>query len=1081
MPESTLVVIDFETYWDSKTYTLSKMGPIEYVRNEKFTPQLCAFTLSNGSCCVDCSVVEHERLRTTFENLDTHDVAWCGHNMHGFDSLILSEFFDFHPQKIYDTIAMMRWTGLSRVCRESHAALTEFLGNGNKAAGTVVSDHKQWPDDFTPEERAFFIQYCKDDAGQCYQNAQDMLPYMTPDALRFMSITARMATEPSFVLDEDLLLEYLSDLDNAADKARQELMSMFSFKTNADMLAALRSADKFASMLRSLGIEPPLKESAAKTKTKREKLQLAANAGVPGAAEELENMQPVMTYAFSKTDVDFVLMQDHPDPRVALLVRTRLQLNSSIDRSRAETLLKFARMHKPLPIMLGAWLAHTGRYSAGASADAGTKTDKLQFQNLSKRDPSKRKLRQAIKVPKGKVVVACDSSQIEARGLAFVSNEVGLLTQFREGRDPYSELAETIFGVPWQDIKAGAKAGDKTMKRYRTVGKTAILSCLAGKVEVLTDTGWKRIDTVSINDKVWDGESWVNHEGLICNGWRNTINVAGVEMTPDHLLFDGFSWKMASDLIKDPLSMKSATAWAHASYETVPTTQQPAMCGTLQNVPSVVSSIGISLLHWYSKLRQIVASIAVNAYQKKLHDSSCASMKTLLLGQSLANLQSWAMSAKSTLQTKVLGGAIIIPWYNAPVVRNLTGYYKPTCVWDVLHVARNAHVKKHVRRKKKTIGTMLQLSPILIRDGGCYTASMLAFSDARRSAPQVVPGGNITVAEESEWSSRTACLSLSILSHCRDMMTRLWNWTASIATETTHRVIFALYPVKKTCITEEALHLCNHALTTSNGTSLLSNGVSTPCNTNYQKVYDLKNCGPNNRFLIRQGTTMLMAHNCGYSVGHTKYSNTLLRQGIHLHEDLDRHHELARYAHGIYRAAHPNIVAFWKTAENVLEAMLRGESGTFGGPNNDIYTFGIMPVGPRTDLCVPSVRFPSGYILRYPGLRAERNDWGKWQFLYDTYKGASKIPTHIYGGSFTNNLVQGLSFVDVIMYQGCRMDEAGIKLACNIHDAWASVMPEEQGDYVKQQMLHYMSMVPPALNGLPVACEAKIGTTFEIV
>lgn len=696
MPESTLIVIDFETYWDSKTYTLSKMGPIEYVRNEKFTPQLCAFTLSNGSCCVDCSVVEHERLRTTFENLDTHDVAWCGHNMHGFDSLILSEFFDFHPQKIYDTIAIMRWTGLSRVCRESHAALTEFLGNGNKAAGTVVSDHKQWPDDFTPEERAFFIQYCKDDAGQCYQNAQDMLPYMTPDAMRFMSITARMATEPSFVLDEDLLLEYLSDLDNAADKARQELMSMFSFQTNADMLAALRSADKFAVMLRSLGVEPPLKESAAKTKTKREKLQLAADAGVPGAAEELENMQPVMTYAFSKTDVDFVLMQDHPDPRVALLVRTRLQLNSSIDRSRAETLLKFARMHKPLPIMLGAWLAHTGRYSAGASADAGTKTDKLQFQNLSKRDPSKRKLRQAIKVPKGKVVVACDSSQIEARGLAFVANEVGLLTQFREGRDPYSELAETIFGVPWQDIKAGAKSGDKTMEMYRNTGKTGILSC-------------------------------------------------------------------------------------------------------------------------------------------------------------------------------------------------------------------------------------------------------------------------------------------------------------------------------------------------------------------------------------------------GYSVGHHKYSNTLLRQGIHLHEDLDRHHELARYAHGIYRAAHPNIVAFWKTAENVLEAMLRGESGTFGGPNNDIYTFGIMPVGPRTDLCVPSVRFPSGYILRYPGLRAERNDRGKWQFLYDTYKGASKIPTHIYGGAFTNNLVQGLSFVDVIMYQGCRMDEAGIKLACNIHDAWASVVPEEQGDYVKQQMLHYMSIVPPALNGLPVACEAKIGTTFEIV
>lgn len=1007
MPESTLVVIDFETYWDSKTYTLSKMGPIEYVRNENFAPQLCAFAMSNGACCVDCFAVEHERLQTTFENMDAHDVVWCGHNMHGFDSLILSEFFDFHPRKIWDTIAMMRWTGLSRVCRESHAALTEFLGNGHKAAGTVVSDHKQWPDDFTPEERMFFIQYCKDDAGQCYQNAQAMLPYMTPDALRFMSITARMATEPSFVLDEDLLLEYLSDLDAAADKARQELMAMFSFQTNADMLAALRSADKFAGMLRSLGVEPPLKESAAKTKTKREKLQLAADAGRPGAAEELENMQPVMTYAFSKTDVDFVLMQDHPDPRVALLVRTRLQLNSSIDRSRAETLLKFARMHKPLPIMLGAWLAHTGRYSAGASADAGTKTDKLQFQNLSKRDPSKRKLRQAIKVPKGEVVVACDSSQIEARGLAFVANEVGLLTQFREGRDPYSELAETIFGVPWQDIKAGAKAGDKQMKMYRNTGKTGILSCLAGTVEVLTNTGWKRIDTVSVNDKVWDGVSWVKHEGLICNGWRNTINVAGIDMTPDHLVFDGSSWRMAAELLGEPRYLKSATEWASASYETVLLTPQKdiAPYGFSPRVLTAAPNDGIEAIPW---LMERLASCAHTARHETLSILQVLRgvLKTLKSVPSLANSQFLTTTVTDTLMPMAKNVQSTVHWYSALAGLNPIGYCKAICVTDVQHVVTPVPRKKPVQHK--TIGL--------------------------------------------------------------------------IVTGTMRQVISVLLRGRRIYITEDRLGTCSRSSTISEKIKHCLRGVSVPSNTSYiQKVYDLKNCGPNNRFLIRQGGTVLMVHNCGYGVGHTKYSNTLLRQGIHLHEDLDRHHELARYAHGIYRAAHPNIVAFWKTAENVLEAMLRGESGTFGGPNNDIYTFGIMPVGPRTDLCVPSVRFPSGYILRYPGLRAERNDRGKWQFLYDTYKGASKIPTHIYGGAFTNNLVQGLSFVDVIMYQGCRMDEAGIKLACNIHDAWASVVPEEQGEYVKQQMLHYMSIVPPALNGLPVACEAEIGTTFEIV
>lgn len=1073
MPESTLVVIDFETYWDSKTYTLSKMGPIEYVRNEKFTPQLCAFTLSNGSCCVDCSVVEHERLRTTFENLDTHDVAWCGHNMHGFDSLILSEFFDFHPQKIYDTIAMMRWTGLSRVCRESHAALTEFLGNGNKAAGTVVSDHKQWPDDFTPEERAFFIQYCKDDAGQCYQNAQDMLPYMTPDALRFMSITARMATEPSFVLDEDLLLEYLSDLDNAADKARQELMSMFSFKTNADMLAALRSADKFASMLRSLGIEPPLKESAAKTKTKREKLQLAANAGVPGAAEELENMQPVMTYAFSKTDVDFVLMQDHPDPRVALLVRTRLQLNSSIDRSRAETLLKFARMHKPLPIMLGAWLAHTGRYSAGASADAGTKTDKLQFQNLSKRDPSKRKLRQAIKVPKGKVVVACDSSQIEARGLAFVANEVGLLTQFREGRDPYSELAETIFGVPWQDIKAGAKSGDKTMEMYRNTGKTGILSCFAGDTEVLTDTGWKPIVMVSETDKLWDGESWVRHNGLICNGKKNTIELAGVRVTPDHLIFDGFSWKTVAALQNEPRYLKSAMFLA-VEQSLIVLWNNESVSGvscTNVNVANAEHYIGTMDTLFPEENVQPLARIAAYVTEQicgALHENTL----TLKSDSDSGISQSSVVNEDCSLAEQTRTVESICHLFNATVVQNLSGHCK-----QILEQA-GLHGVTCVRRNSRTLQDMDQTmsaaqSLFLTPDCESVTSNESMYAD---NGVKILRTPLTRAMEEEVLSFVSRMLGISYYTYPRLKagMTLLSSSTVSTTMETTKEETYAWLHGLSNAVTDVLFHLYKQK--TTNSEKNCSNSE-----LQMEEVYDIRNAGPNHRFVVRSKVGWLWCHNCGYGVGHTKYSNTLLRQGIHLHADLDRHHELARYAHGIYRAAHPNIVAFWKTAENVLEAMLRGESGTFGGPNNDIYTFGIMPVGPRTDLCVPSVRFPSGYILRYPGLRAERNDRGKWQFLYDTYKGASKIPTHIYGGAFTNNLVQGLSFVDVIMYQGCRMDEAGIKLACNIHDAWASVVPEEQGDYVKQQMLHYMSIVPPALNGLPVACEAKIGTTFEIV
>ena len=669
--------------------------------------------------------------------------------------------------------------------------------------------------------------------------------------------------------------------------------------------------------------------------------------------------------------------------------------------------------------------------------------------------------------------MACDSSQIEARGLAFVSNEVGLLTQFREGRDPYSELAETIFGVPWQDIKAGAKAGDKKMKMYRNTGKTGILSCFAGDTEVLTDTGWKPIVMVSETDKLWDGESWVRHNGLICNGKKNTIELAGVRVTPDHLIFDGFSWKTVAALQNEPRYLKSAMFLA-VEQSLIALWNNESVSGvscTNVNVANAEHYIGTMDTLFPEENVQPLARIAAYVTEQicgALHENTL----TLKSDSDSGISQSSVVNEDCSLAEQTRTVESICHLFNATVVQNLSGHCK-----QILEQA-GLHGVTCVRRNSRTLQDMDQTmsaaqSLFLTQDCESVTSNESMYAD---NGVKILRTPLTRAMEEEVLSFVSRMLGISYYTYPRLKagMTLLSSSTVSTTMETTKEETYAWLHGLSNAVTDVLFHLYKQK--TTNSEKNCSNSE-----LQMEEVYDIRNAGPNHRFVVRSKVGWLWCHNCGYGVGHTKYSNTLLRQGIHLHEDLDRHHELARYAHGIYRAAHPNIVAFWKTAENVLEAMLRGESGTFGGPNNDIYTFGIMPVGPRTDLCVPSVRFPSGYILRYPGLRAERNDRGKWQFVYDTYKGASKIPTHIYGGAFTNNLVQGLSFVDVIMYQGCRMDEAGIKLACNIHDAWASVVPEEQGDYVKQQMLHYMSIVPPALNGLPVACEAEIGTTFEIV
>ena len=442
-----IITLDFETYWNSKEkYSLAKMGPIEYIRDSRFYVQCMGFRIDHGQTFV----VPAGHIRKTINalRLDEPGTVVVGHNINGFDALVLSEHYGVRPYMILDTISMMNWLGLSRVMSCSHKTLTAALGHGVKQAGTVVSDGKKHISDFAPEDWKFFMRYCADDVIQCSENFFTMLPMVTnSDALRLMSITAKMATEPVFVPDEAMLDEYVKKLDADTEAKRNELSHIFNFENSEAMLKAIRSRSQFPKLLESLGCPCPMKWSEKQQKN------------IP---------------AISKTDLEFTALLEHSDERVVALVRARLEQNSSIQKSRANNLLTFSG--KPIPIMLGVYKAHTGRYTAG---NEGT-SDGLNFQNLSKRDPSKLAIRESIKAPAGYKVVACDSSQIEARILAWVAGQEDLVEQFRDGRDPYAEMASKIFGQTAQEIHDGAKQNDhpehNKLKMERNVGKVCILS-----------------------------------------------------------------------------------------------------------------------------------------------------------------------------------------------------------------------------------------------------------------------------------------------------------------------------------------------------------------------------------------------------------------------------------------------------------------------------------------------------------------------------------------------------------------------------------------------------------------------------
>ena len=476
-----LVAIDFESFFSTKDgYTLTKMGPISYIRDSRFSAQLMSYIVTDASTMTydKVRVAEHDNIPAVLAalKLDAPDVVTVAHNGNGFDFLILSEIYHVVPRIAIDTMCMERWTGVSRIQNESLKSMAKFFQCGEKVEGTVISDGRNWPEDFTPDERTAFIQYCRNDTEQCFLSFKAMLPFVTADALIFSSITAKMACDPVLRLDDDMLTAYLNELSAKVTKARNDINRMFMFKSDEDFLKAIRSSASFVKMLELLGRKPPMKYSVAKSETKRKKLE------AEGKTNLSEEDYAVYTPALAKSDLDFVAMASDADERVALLVRTRLENNSSIQRSRAETFHALAKSGRPMPVMLNAFKAHTSRYTAGNSEGS---SDKLNLQNLSKRDPSQLTLRKAVQAPEGMALVACDSSQIEARILAYVANETELVDAFRRGADPYADLAEKIFQIPSEKIHKGAKSGDKKLKAYRNVGKTGILSAGYG-------VGWRK-------------------------------------------------------------------------------------------------------------------------------------------------------------------------------------------------------------------------------------------------------------------------------------------------------------------------------------------------------------------------------------------------------------------------------------------------------------------------------------------------------------------------------------------------------------------------------------------------------------
>lgn len=128
--------------------------------------------------------------------------------------------------------------------------------------------------------------------------------------------------------------------------------------------------------------------------------------------------------------------------------------------------------------------------------------------------------------------LVADFSAIEARVLAWLANEEWVLEEFRGKGKIYEATASRMFHIPQESIVKG-----NPNYEYRQKGKQATLSCIAEGQLVLTDHGLIQIENVKPHHRLWDGENWVSHEGVVYRGQREVMTYDGLTATADHLVW----------------------------------------------------------------------------------------------------------------------------------------------------------------------------------------------------------------------------------------------------------------------------------------------------------------------------------------------------------------------------------------------------------------------------------------------------------------------------------------------------------------------------------------------------------------
>ena len=564
--------------------------------------------------------------------------------------------------------------------------------------------------------------------------------------------------------------------------------------------------------------------------------------------------------------------------------------------------------------------------------------------------------------------IVADFSAIEARVLAWLANEEWVLEEFRGKGKIYEATASRMFHIPQESIVKG-----NPNYEYRQKGKQATLSCIAEGQLVLTDHGLIQIENVKPHHRLWDGENWVSHEGVVYRGQREVLTYDGLTATADHLIWIegqarpvcfGFAAASGARLIRTEYCGQAIRMGED---------NQPGK--TVERaMESVLRTDGMHFLPQYSM------DVSFQSDSGNIQRMS----KLLSEAQADSNVAGAAADRCKRTLRKSQRQAVSFIWRPRRQI-----------LLSVRHSGGNLDSEKC---SECTAG---------VRDGSHRQQRSLCTGEypicsQRKESGQPARDGIIGMGSGI----------LALFSKCGHQ--------DAVFRENTGR---------------------NHRISAGGGAH---EAKKLEAHRRTARLYDIRNAGPHHRFTV----SGRLVHNCGYGGG----VGALKAMGAKMPEE-----EMQPLVDA-WRAANPNIVAFWNALDRAARTVIRRKTSV---------RVGKIALYWQDDKMF--MRLPSGRNLCYQSPHFTENRFGSDAIGYYAPNAAGQmVVQETFGGKLAENATQAIAR-DILAHALLTLEKNGYPVIFHVHDEAVIEMPIGQGALEEASRL--MAIAPDWAEDLPLRAD----------